>query len=146
MKRMWAFVFIASGLAALIYGINLVRDARACGTWPQAEGRVVSAEVVKVGREKDKTTYAPDVSYTFSVAGREFRGSRVTLVPRNSISRQSMQSMIASYPVGGAVRVFYDPRDPANCVLSTATNGTEWAYAISGALLLGVGIFSLKPK
>jgi hypothetical protein len=95
---------------------------------------------------RSKIPPPPSVSYTFSVAGQEFRGSRVTLVPRNSISLQAVQSVLARYPVGGTVRVYYDPRDPANCVLSTATNGSEWAYAIGGALMMGAGLLFLKQK
>ncbi len=144
MNRMWAAVFILAGAAVLIYGIGLVRDARACATWPSAEGRIVSAEAETVARDKSKRTYAPSVTYTFSVEGRQFNGSRVTLVPRNSINLASVQATLANYPVGGTVSVFYDPRDPANCVLSTATNGNEWAYAIGGVLLMGTGLFFLK--
>ncbi|MEO5960092.1 MAG: DUF3592 domain-containing protein [Opitutaceae bacterium] len=143
---MWSIVFIAAGVALLIYGIGIVRDARACANWPRVEGRIVSAEPEIVSREKNKTTYAPSVAYTFSVGGREFKGSRVTLVPRNTISLPAVQAMLAPYPVGGTVTVFHDPREPANCVLSTATNGTEWAYAIGGALFIGVGLLMWKQN
>ncbi len=142
---MWAAVFILAGVAVLIYGIGIVRDARACVNWPRAEGRVVTGTVETVGREKNKATYAPSVTYTFSVNGREFKGSRVTLVPRNSISLQSVQATLANYPIGRTVSVFHNPRDPANCVLSTSTNGGEWAYAIGGVLFIGVGLWILKP-
>ncbi len=140
----WAFVFFAAGAATLIYGIGIIRDARACASWPQAEGRVVSAAAEVVAREKNQTTYAPSVTYTFSVAGREFKGTRVTLVPRNSPSAQVVQSVLTRYPIGGKVVVFHDPTDPSKCVLSTATNGSEWAYAIGGALLAGAGLLFLK--
>ena len=146
MKRMWSIVFIVSGVAVLIYGIGIVRDARACANWPRVEGRIVSAEAEVVSREKNKTTYAPSVAYTFSVGGREFKGSRVTLVPRNTISLPTVQALLAQYPVGAPVPVFHDPRDPANCVLSIATNGTEWAYAIGGALFIGVGLMTWKQN
>ncbi len=144
MKRRWAIIFFGAGAAVLIYGIGIIRDARAWMDWPKAEGRVVSAEAAVVAREKDKTTYAPSVTYTFSVGGREFKGTRITLVPRNTTSLSSVQAMLSRYPVGGTVTVFHDANDPANCVLSTATNCTEWSYAVGGVLLMGAGLLFLK--
>lgn len=140
MKRMWAIVFIVAGGAVLIYGIGIIRDARACANWPRADGCVITAEVEVVSREQDMRTYAPSVTYTFSVGGREFKGTRLTIVPRNTIGEHTVKAMLAPYPVSSAVAVFHDPKDPSNCVLSTATNGSEWAFAIGGVLLLGVGL------
>jgi hypothetical protein len=143
-NRMWAFVFFASGLAVLIYGIGLVRDARACAHWPKVEGRVTSAEAQVVAKEKNKTTYAPNVAYTYVVDGKRYESSRLTLVPRNYVGLQQVQAVLAAYPVHGTVSVFYDPRDPANCVLVSVATGTEWAYPIGGLLLMGAGFLFLK--
>jgi hypothetical protein len=118
----------------------LVRDSRTCATWPHVEGRVVSSTLAVVGREKNKTTYAPNVAYTYAVGGKQYESSRLTLTPQNSISRQSIESILARYPAGGTIRVFHDPKDPANCVLSTNPTGVEWAYPLGGVILVGVGL------
>ena len=141
---MWALIFFLSGVALLFYGVGLVRDARACARWPTVQGRVLSAEAQVVNRQKDKSTYAPNVSYRYEVDGKEYESSRLTIVPRNYSSRQWVNEILASYPVGGTVRVFYDPKDPGNCLLVTATTGSEWAYPIGGVLMIGVGFLFLK--
>ena len=146
MKRMWAFVFIAVGVAILIYGIGLVRDARTCASWPSVEGRIVSAEPQVVAREKDRRTYAPNVTYTYQVGGRNYESSRLTLVPRNYSTLSSVQSVLAAYPAGNTVKVFHDPADAANCVLVTTSTGTEWAYPLAGAVFLVLGISMLWPS
>lgn len=138
---MWPIVFLVAGVAVLIYGIGLVLDARNAAHWPDTTARVVRADAQVVGREKDKRTYAPDVAYTFAVEGRTYEGRRVTLVPRNYPQDFAVRAVLARYPVGGTARVFYDPRDPANCVLDRSTNGTEWAYPIGGVILVALGVY-----
>jgi len=141
---MWALVFFAAGIAVLIYGIGLIRDVRACAHWPRVEGKVISAEVQVVAREKNRTTYAPDVTYRYVVNGQSYESTRYTLVPRNTTSTQQVQAMLARFPAGNAATVFYSPTDPANSVLDVTAAGTEWAYALGGLLLLGVGVLFLK--
>jgi hypothetical protein len=141
MSRVWAFVFAGAGAAVLAYGLRLVRDARSCAGWPQVEGRVLGSEISVVGRERNRTTYAPNVTYAYSVAGKRYESSRLTLVPQNSITRQTIESTLARFPVGQIVRVYHDPKDPANCVLLTTKTGAEWAYPIGGVLLIGVGVW-----
>ncbi len=136
---MWALVFFLAGVALLIYGIGLVRDARACAGWPTVQGRVLSSEAQMVSRQKDKSTYAPNVSYRYEVDGKEYQSSRLTIVPRNYRGQQWVTEILASYPVGGVVVVHYDPKEPANCMLDTSTTGSEWAYPIGGVLMIGVG-------
>ena len=144
MKRMWPFIFIAVGIALLIYGIGLVRDARACGSWPSVDGRIVTSEPQVVSRQKDQRTYAPNVSYAYTVAGQNYEGSRLTMVPRNYNQLSAVQAVLAQYPAGGAVKVFHDPQDPANCVLVNRAVGTEWAYPLAGMIFVVVGVLMFR--
>jgi len=141
---MWPFVFVAAGIAVLIYGIGLVRDARNSGRWPSVDGRISGAEPLVVGREKSQRTYAPNVTYSYVVGGKSYESSRLTLVPRNYSTLSGVQAVLAQYPVGGTVKVFHDPSDPSNCVLVNTSTGTEWAYPIAGVIFLGVGLFMFK--
>jgi hypothetical protein len=141
---MWPFVFVAAGICVLIYGIGLVRDARNCARWPSVDGRITGAEPQVVGREKDRRTYAPNVTYTYLVGGKSYESSRVTLVPRNYSTLSGVQSVLSQYPVGGSVKVFHDPRDPSNCILVNSPTGTEWAYPLGGVIFIGVGLFMFR--
>jgi hypothetical protein len=140
---MWPYVFIVSGIAVLIYGIGLVIDARNCAKWPTAKGEITKSEPEVVGREKDRRTYAANIAYTYAVNGTRYDGVRITLVPRNYTQLSGVQSALAQFPVGGAVNVFHDPKDPSNSVLLTTSTGTEWAYPIAGVvfLILGLSMF-----
>jgi len=81
-------------------GVGRVREARACARWPQTEGRGLTSGSVVVGRDKSRNLYAPSVTYAFFVAGREFNGTWVTLVPRNDPSLSAVQATLASVPAG----------------------------------------------
>lgn len=143
MNRGWALVFAASGGLLLVYGVGLVREARTARTWSHTTGRIIRAEAEVIGREKNKTTYAPAVGYVYEVAGQRHEGSRLTFVPQNTISPAQVRAWLAPYPTGGEVRVYYDPRNPASSVLVPTTNGTEWAYAVGGGALLALGVWML---
>ena len=144
MKRMWAFIFVLVGIALGIYGVGLVRDARRCATWPTVEGHVVRTDAQVVSREKDKRVYAPNVVYTYTVNGKTYESSRLTLVPRNYNQLSTVQGILAQYPAGGTTKVFHDPDDPANCVLVTQPTGTEWVYPIAGLVFLVLGLFMFR--
>lgn len=146
MNRMWSAVFIVAGSGVLLYGIGLVRDARTCASWPSVEGRITASEAQVVARETDRRTYTPSVAYTYVVDGKRYEGNRLTLVPRNSPSLQLTHTILARYPVGGTVRVFHNPNDPASAVLDTGSVGNEWAYPIGGLLLLIVGVYMAFTK
>jgi hypothetical protein len=139
MNRMWPLIFCAIGVALLIYGIGLVRDARNCATWPSVEGRIMSAEAQVVSREKDRRTYAPNVTYAYVVDGKNYEGRRVTLVPRNYSQLSAVQAALAPYSPGATARVFHHPTDHGNSVLIARPTGTEWAYPLAGAVFLVIG-------
>ncbi len=141
---MGALIFLAAGAAVLIYGIGLIRDVRTCTQWPQVPGKIISADVQVVAKEKNRTSYAPNITYRYIVGGKSYESSRITLVPRNTTSLSAVQAMLTPYPIGGVTTVFHDPADPGNAVLDTTQAGTEWAYAIGGILLIGVGLFSFR--
>jgi hypothetical protein len=136
---MWSLIFCVVGVALLIYGIGLVRDARNCARWPSVEGRITSAEPQVVGREKDRRTYAPNVTYAYVVDGKSYEGNRVTLVPRNYSLLSGVQAALAPYSPGATARVFHHPTDHDNSVLIAQPTGMEWAYPLAGAIFLVIG-------
>lgn len=91
-------------------------EMRRAAAWPSAMGRIVRSgnEEERLTNESDQVTVrsVAVVEYQFSVAGRTWRGSRVSLGETSSTD-----ATLERYPVGKVVEVFYDPADPANCVL-----------------------------
>lgn len=110
------FLPMAVMLAALILnGFLKVRQARG---WAQAQGRITRSRMASrsppAGNEIGRTENVPDVTYSFSVRGRNYQGNRVSL---GNISGPFADEALKRYPVGATVTVYYDPADPDSNVL-----------------------------
>lgn len=103
-------------VAAMI--VNAVLKVRRAKDWTQAQGRITLSRMAvrrpPAGNEIGTVMNVPDVAYAFKVGGQDYRGTRVSL---GDISGKYAQDALARYPVGQMVTVFYDPADPADCVL-----------------------------
>ena len=80
--------------------------------WPCTAGTVVSASL-QVGTSGATRTEQPLVFYAYQVDGQRFQGSRV----RFAGAPMPANAVVDRCPAGSAVRVFYDPDDPANSTL-----------------------------
>jgi hypothetical protein len=103
-------------VAAMV--INAVLKVRRASSWAQAPGRVIRSQMAvrrpPDGNEIGTVTNVPAVTYSFSVEGVTYQGTRVSL---GEISGKYAQEALARYPAGASVTVFYDPADPGDCVL-----------------------------
>lgn len=102
-------------LVAVAVLVKLIEIRRAAG-WPSTMGRIVRSrdEEQRHTNEGDQVTVTKVavVEYEFTVAGRTWRGNRVSLG-----ESANTDATLERYPVGTIVEVFYDPADPRNCVL-----------------------------
>jgi hypothetical protein len=124
-------VFPALLAAALIW--IQIQDRRV-SSWRQVSGRIVSSEAVArtIRRERHRATGSrhhtdfvtdetietrnvAEVAYEFVVAGRTYQGSRIDLAPDSG--NPEVAETLKRYPRGAIVTVFYDPADPAQCIL-----------------------------
>lgn len=118
-----------------------LRDRAAASTaWPATEGWITASRVERVKqRGEGKETYTADITYEYSVDGRNFEGDRVWFGDDYSASDASaFRAAVGRYPVGSAVKVHYDPAEPAESVLEP---GPTW----SGSILyfIGLGLMTL---
>jgi hypothetical protein len=111
-------ILIALPMVVLVVVAVLVKliEVRRAAAWPSAMGRIVRSqnEEQRHTNEADQVTVTSVamVEYEFTVAGRTWRGDRVSLG-----ETPNTDATLERYPVGTIVEVFYDPADPANCVL-----------------------------
>lgn len=111
-------ILIAVPFVVLVVVAVLVKllEMRRAAAWPSAMGRIVRSanEEQRHTNEADQVTVTSVavVEYEFTVAGRVWRGSRVSLG-----ETPNTDATLERYPVGTIVEVFYDPADPGNCVL-----------------------------
>ena len=83
--------------------------------------RTQNTETDDRGHETVSTEYRVAIRFSYQVAGREFHSGNWkwgwTAIYG---SREKPTAIVAGYPVGKSVQVFYDPTEPATAVLEPA--------------------------
>jgi hypothetical protein len=120
-SRLIGFLF---GLPILLLALFNLGRALKSQAWPWTPGVVVSGEEYGQGEDQD---YRFKVSY--SVASAQYVCQRVDWAAAHT-SRDKYR-----YYVGGNARVYYDPKNPASCVLEPGVSG--W---LALELVLGFGL------
>jgi hypothetical protein len=119
-------------LAMMLYRQSASHATR---SWSPVTGRVLTSKVVRKSGTNRYTS--PAVTYEYEAAGKAYRGE--TILPgwiKNSGPR-SAQRIVARYPKGAQVTVYYDPADPAKACLEryVLTQAQEWKWLLPNILL-----------
>jgi hypothetical protein len=118
-----------------------IRDkATASVAWPATEGRITASRVERVKHGGGgKATYTAEITYEYALDGQTFEGDRVWFGDDYSASDASVfRAAVGRYPAGKAVKVHYDPAEPAESVLEP---GSTWSG--SALYLIGLGLMTL---
>lgn len=137
---MWIAGAAAAALLAMIIVVE-TRRMRKARNWPSTLG-TVTANGVGARKKKPGETghyYAqtegynnPFVEYEFEVAGRKYFGWRITVGVQPSHGEAA--AILAQFPVGASVTVYYDPADPHMAVLEREF--PRWMWKVFGWILL----------
>lgn len=131
MPRILVFVTILLGLGLIAgpvgyYGWAGWRTSVA-REWPQADGRILKSNVRVAESDRGpregntQPTYYPDIVFGYRVDGRDYTGQRVWLTGHDgSKNFDDARAVMDAYPAGSAVKVLYNPEDPADAALRTA--------------------------
>ncbi len=86
------------------------------------------------------TTYGATVQYKYLVDGQELRGNRRTFSNVRTSSVRNTQKILARYPLGGSVDVYYDPDDPSSSVLEPGVGASTYILLLVAIGFLVFGI------
>jgi hypothetical protein len=124
---------------------NAVRGFASRG-WPQVQGRVLRSFVL-VDRHFENEFFTPQVEYEYQVDGTTYRRMVLCYGRGGSGNRRQAERVIAPYPPGARVPVFFDPGKPADAVLQRGTHWNNLAIALSAIAFLWAGFaFLLQAK
>jgi hypothetical protein len=136
-----ALPFVVMVAVALLVKLLEVRRAAA---WATTTGRIVRSGTQAShsggsGRATSVST-VPALEYEFTAGGQTWRGNRIAI--REDIGGANTAATVRRYPVGAVVSVYYDPTNPANCVLERElpkgmSKGLASLVAIVAALAAG---------
>ncbi len=141
-KHAWrvSLLGLAIGIAGTVMVINGTTGIRASferRDWPSVTGVVIDSKVAG-----DRASHSV-VIYEFSVDGKLYRDSCSMNQPsfggRNR-RREVAVKMIAAYPPGRDVKVFYDATQPEQSTLVLAAYWSDYGMSGFGTLLLAAGV------
>ena len=141
------------------------QQGSAARDWPTTEGEVTSASVRteittetrrSAGRygggtsSTESRTYHADIHYVYTVDGTQYEAGRVVVDEFGTGDRGRAEQIIAKYPVGSKVTVYYDPKRPSVTVLEPGTSGGSVTLFVFGLVFLtaavGLGWLALKKS
>ena len=133
------FTLCAAGVAAL-YALLVCLQALRARRWPSVEGEIAGARLVQ-GYDEYRSTEYLYVAYRYRVAGKPYRNDRVRfgpqVLPSSAVpaldpdpNSKASQALAILYPRGQKIRVYYNPRNPADSVLHPSPNLFVWCILI----------------
>lgn len=128
---LFLLIFVGVGIGLSIWGWNVLQNARVSESWPTTSGEILSSSV-RVDDDEDGTSYFGDVTFRYAVADLPYTSDTVSFGQYGS-NRSHAEEIVAKYPVGSQVTVYYDPNDAGTAVLEP---GVTW----SSYFVLGMGL------
>ena len=110
-------VFVLLILNAIFLGVIFFmrRKMAAVSQWPSTMGAVNSSYLERRSSSEGGSTNYPVVQYSYQVGGQTYQGTK--LAPGPEVGGTGAGKVVARYPEGAQVMVFYNPENPSDAVL-----------------------------
>lgn len=142
------FIFcIIFGICLLGLGFYFQKKAESIDRWPSINGKVIATKVVQSTIEKSlrsndgatesKLSFCPVIEYEYTVNDKRYTSDRLSLSVDQRSSPRYLEPILKKYAPGTAVKVFYNPDNPADAVLEKV-NLLHWIFYVFGAIWLAV--------
>lgn len=153
-QRIFPFPFLLGGVALLFIGGQSVIDGVSSRNWNKAEGVIEISSVVektRSGKKKARKSFKPEISYTYTVDGERHFGDRIVFGPTSYYTllrgnRERAREVVAKYPEGSTVSVFYSPNNHSHCVLEAGLQFTACVKPVLGFAFMMAGVFLLRSS
>jgi hypothetical protein len=141
---------VAGALALLLVAAALAKawEIRRARAWPSTAGRVVSSrrrivETSSSGEGPGPEIEVAEVVFRYAVGGKAYESDRATMAHR--VTGEDIEPLLARYPSGATVTVFYDPKDPADGVIERqAPEGVARGCLIALAFGVALTLFVMR--
>ena len=112
------FVFLVLNVIFLGIIFFMRRRMAAVSQWPSTLGTVNASYLERRSSSSDSgSTNYPVVQYSYQVGGQAYQGTK--LAPGPEVGGTGAGKVVARYPAGAQVMVFYNPENPSDAVLET---------------------------
>ena len=114
--------------------------ARESVDWPYVTGRITESKVHRWGSDRDKKkSYSPIIRYSYEVNGVSYKNNIISYELGTGGGRHHAHKIVAKYPKGSGVKVYYRPKDPSKSLLETGTESGSWLGILMGTVAIIIG-------
>ena len=146
-----SILLISLGILVGSQGVRSIITGFQADAWQSVEGEIIVSKTrsrPRTGTSAWDYSSELDITYRYSVNGKEFKGHRVSFhdIQSEASSQKNSRrhrSIKRRYHVGKTVQVHFDPTQPENSVLELGLSGGNWGTVVFGAAFLGVGLLVL---
>ncbi|MGB2897365.1 MAG: DUF3592 domain-containing protein [Anaerolineales bacterium] len=139
----YIIAIILSCVGLFLVGRTIMRGLSS-RNWLTTEGEITDSGIEAHQSMDDdgdiRTTYGASIQYTYRVSGQEIQGTRRSFSEMRTSSRRRAEGILARYPQGSSVTVYYHPDDPSLAVLET---GVQWFTYAAAIVVLGLLVFGI---
>jgi hypothetical protein len=131
--------YLFAAIAIFAWDIEKLRQVRDSRDWPQIDGRVTLSNV-----DRGQGESSPHVVYTYTVAGTLYTSSQISFDIFDKPGGQGrIESIIARYPVGKQVTVYYKPNEAGISILEPGDYSPFLMPLLFGVILVVGGSLTL---
>jgi len=134
---------LIGGAIFFLFAWPPLQYANTSKSWPSVPGTITKSEI-DIWRSDNKTHYQTDIAYAYSVDGKKYTSSKITVgdppLDNNVTPAKRLQ---AEYPVGKDVDVYYDPELPESAALKPGTKTGDYLLAGICAIFFFSGLLAL---
>lgn len=129
-------IFLVIGAIPLtIKSMRRIRIYRQAQDWPRVPATITRSSI-REDTDSDGTSYRPEFSYRYTVAGNEYRSTVHTEGLPFPSTQDAARQMVKQFAVGSTVQVAVNPINPADAVLDTGF--PKFWYVLRGASAVAV--------
>lgn len=112
-----AIVFVLLLLNTIFLGVIFFmrRKMATVSRWPSTMGTVTTSYLDRRSSSEGGYTNYPVVQYSYQVSGQGYQAAK--LAPGPEVGGTGAGKIVARYPAGAQVMVFYNPQNPSDAVL-----------------------------
>jgi hypothetical protein len=108
-------VFLVLNVIFLAIILGTRRKMNAVQSWSSTMGTVLASYLERRSSGNEGSANYPVVQYSYQVGGKTHQGSKIA--PGMEVGGTGAGKVVARYPEGAQVMVFYDPNNPSDAVL-----------------------------
>lgn len=117
-----AGIALAAALAFVALHVRRLRVGRSAASWPSVAGIITQSRTARRwglgnGVRVAGLWYVPEIGYRYEIDGRAYSGRKITLADTGYPKLRDAREVIARYPEGARVPVYYDPARPKRSFL-----------------------------